>query len=76
MFAKTFDCQPTLFGRTLRLEPLAENDVEGMYQAASDPDVWAGHPATDRYKREVFETYFSSRALGCKPTVTAKLCMT
>lgn len=60
MPATVFDCQPTLSGPTLRLEPLAGNDSEGLFQAASDPLIWAGHPATDRYKREVFESYFAA----------------
>lgn len=55
-----FDCQPRLYGSTLRLKPLANSDFEGMYQAAADPDIWAGHPASDRHKREVFEAYFSA----------------
>lgn len=60
MLAHDFDHQPDLCGSTLRLKPLAEDDFEGLYQAAADPDIWAGHPARDRYKREVFETYFAS----------------
>ncbi|MBT1263709.1 GNAT family N-acetyltransferase [Pseudomonas sp. VS40] len=55
-----FDCQPDLYGSTLRLKPLADGDFEGMFQAAADPDIWCGHPARDRYKREVFEAYFAS----------------
>ena len=34
--------------------------MEGLFAAASHPEVWAGHPATDRYKREKFEPYFAS----------------
>src|SRR5471032_2797862 len=60
MLAHDFDCQPNLCGSTLRLKPLAQSDLEGMCQAAADPDIWAGHPASDRYKREVFEAYFNS----------------
>ncbi|WP_242487943.1 GNAT family N-acetyltransferase [Pseudomonas sp. TH31] len=60
MLAHDFDWQPNLCGSTLRLKPLAECDLEGLYQAAADPDIWAGHPARERYKREVFEAYFTS----------------
>ncbi|MEB0224362.1 GNAT family N-acetyltransferase [Pseudomonas sp. 10S4] len=60
MLAHDFDCQPNLCGSTLRLKPLADSDFVGMYQAAADPDIWAGHPAKDRYKCEVFEVYFAS----------------
>jgi len=58
---RDFDCQPVLCGSTLRLRPLAESDFEGMFLAASDPCIWAGHPASDRYERQVFEAYFASR---------------
>jgi N-acetyltransferase len=60
MLARDFDRQPALCGSTLRLRPLADSDLEGMYQAASDPDIWAGHPAKDRHERQVFEPYFAS----------------
>ncbi|MBI5202226.1 MAG: GNAT family N-acetyltransferase [Elusimicrobia bacterium] len=38
--------------------PLQESDFEPLYAAASDPLIWELHPQRDRYKREVFETYF------------------
>ena len=56
-----FDCQPVLCGKTLRLKPLSESDFEGLFLAASDPQIWAGHPASDRYERPVFEAYFAAR---------------
>lgn len=54
----SFDPQPFLNGDLLQLRPLQEDDFDGLYLAASDPKTWAGHPATERYKREVFEPYF------------------
>lgn len=60
MQAHDFDSQPTLSGSTLRLAPLAERDIEGLYRAASDPGIWRAHPASDRWKRPVFEAYFAS----------------
>nr|WP_274610102.1 GNAT family N-acetyltransferase [Pseudomonas sp. TH15] len=48
-------------GPTLRLRPLTASDVEGMFSAAGDPEIWIGHPARDRYQRQVFETYFAAR---------------
>ena len=60
MTADDFDCQPDLRGSSLRLKPLADSDLEGMFKAAADPHIWAGHPARDRYKRDVFEAYFAS----------------
>ncbi|TFH79354.1 GNAT family N-acetyltransferase [Pseudomonas kribbensis] len=58
---RDFDCQPVLCGSTLRLRPLTENDFEGLFLAASDPHIWAGHPASDRHERPVFEAYFAAR---------------
>jgi hypothetical protein len=40
-----------------------------MFVAAGDPEIWAGHPAKDRYKREVFEPYFAS-LLSTKTALT------
>lgn len=60
MSAPDFDCQPDLCASTLRLKPLAYSDFKGMFLAAADPEIWGGHPARDRYKREVFEAYFAS----------------
>lgn len=55
-----FDCQPFLQGKTLTLRPQTKDDFEALFEAASDPGIWALHPASDRYKREVFEGYFAS----------------
>ena len=52
-----FDPQPTLEGDNLVVRPLVEADREGLYAAARDPLVWAGHPATDRHERAVFDPY-------------------
>lgn len=54
----SFDLQPHLAGDTLDLRPLAEADRGGLYAAAADPETWAGHPAKDRWKRDVFDAYF------------------
>ncbi|MEO1138276.1 MAG: GNAT family N-acetyltransferase [Pseudomonadota bacterium] len=54
----TFDDQPVLEGDTLLLRPLVSGDLQPLFDAASDPVIWAGHPARDRYKRAVFEPYF------------------
>ncbi|MHC8320864.1 GNAT family N-acetyltransferase [Pseudomonas sp. GB2N2] len=55
-----FDCQPVLHGNTLTLRPQTEDDLDPMFEAAGDSAIWALHPASDRYKREVFEPYFAS----------------
>lgn len=53
-----FDDQPVLKGHGLTLRPLTAEDKVPLTKAASDPAIWAGHPATDRYKPDVFEPYF------------------
>ncbi len=54
----TVDRQPRLAGFGYRIDPMVATDRDGLFAAGSDPVTWAGHPATDRYKREVFDPYF------------------
>jgi RimJ/RimL family protein N-acetyltransferase len=54
----SFNDQPVLEGETLRLRPLAADDFEALHKAASDPAIWAGHPAKERWKVEMFRPYF------------------
>lgn len=54
----TFSIQPTLENENVRLVPLQESDFEALYEVASDPKVWEQHPNKDRWKREVFKTFF------------------
>ena len=53
-----FDLQPTLKGNLIELRPLAREDFDALFAAASDPLIWKQHPENDRYKREVFQRYF------------------
>jgi RimJ/RimL family protein N-acetyltransferase len=53
-----FDLQPILQNDIIRIEPLQSSDFERLYKVASDPLIWEQHPNPDRYKREVFETFF------------------
>ncbi len=50
--------QPTLKGESVTLIPLELSHFEKLYQAASDPLIWAGHPSKDRYKKDVFTNLF------------------
>lgn len=54
----TFDLQPTLSGRLLELRPLAPDDFDALFRAASDPLIWEQHPESDRHERAVFQRYF------------------
>jgi len=58
MLPNHFDPQPRLLGQTLDLRPLTPDDLEGLYAAASDPAIWAGHPVKKRHERDVFAPYF------------------
>ncbi len=53
-----FDLQPTLTGKLLNLRPLRPEDYDALYLAASDPLIWEQHPNSDRYKEDVFKSYF------------------
>jgi N-acetyltransferase len=53
-----FNIQPTLENDKVILYPLQEDDFEALYAVASDPRVWEQHPNKDRWKREVFTTFF------------------
>ncbi|MEO0619378.1 MAG: GNAT family N-acetyltransferase [Pseudomonadota bacterium] len=52
-----FDDQPVLESARVHLSPLKVEDIQALADAASDPKIWAGHPATDRWKPEVFKPY-------------------
>lgn len=54
----SFNLQPTLENEFIKIVPLKEEDFEMLYAIASDPLIWEQHPNKDRYKREVFETFF------------------
>jgi RimJ/RimL family protein N-acetyltransferase len=53
-----FDLQPYLVGELLELRPLRGEDFETLFAVASDPLIWELHPANDRWKLEVFESFF------------------
>ncbi len=57
--AAEFDAQPELASSLLALRPLKSEDFDELFAAAGHPEVWASHPAKDRYKRDVFEKYFA-----------------
>ncbi len=54
-----FSVQPVLENEEFQLIPLQQGDFESLYEVASDPKVWEQHPSKDRYKREVFENFFT-----------------
>lgn len=52
------DLQPTLRGTLVELRPLRADDWTELFAVASDKELWAQHPASDRYKEDVFRTFF------------------
>lgn len=53
--------QPDHLGdNVIRLLPLRESDFDRLFAVAADPNIWAQHPARDRYQREVFQLFFNS----------------
>lgn len=54
----TPDLQPVLNGPHVTVRPIVESDWDGLYAVASDPQVWALHPAKDRYQEAVFHKFF------------------
>src|SRR5467141_2336712 len=54
----SFNLQPTLQGELLVLRPLRPEDFHDLYAVASDPLIWEQHPASDRYKEEMFQVFF------------------
>ncbi|MEJ6478026.1 MAG: hypothetical protein QNL92_05030, partial [Octadecabacter sp.] len=64
-----FDAQPKLNGDSLSLRPLAAGDYDGLFNAASAPETWAGHPARDRYQPEVFRPFFDVLLASCATLV-------
>jgi RimJ/RimL family protein N-acetyltransferase len=53
-----FDKQPSLANERIRLHPLVATDFDGLYAVASDPALWALHPAADRWQEPVFRRWF------------------
>lgn len=55
---ENFDLQPRLIGELIEVRPLAPDDWESLFAVASDPLIWEQHPASDRYREDVFREFF------------------
>jgi RimJ/RimL family protein N-acetyltransferase len=64
------DWQPRLTGRLLALRPVEASDFDALYAQGRDPEVWAIHPARDRWRPEVFRAYFEG-GLAAKTALAA-----
>jgi N-acetyltransferase len=56
--------QPTLQNDLVTLRPLAEADFEPLRQVASDPLIWAQHPAKERATPDGFAHFFSQTLMA------------
>jgi RimJ/RimL family protein N-acetyltransferase len=67
------DLQPTLSGTHFTLRPLAPQDFDQVFAAASDPLVWAQHPDPGRGTREGFQPLFDGalKSKGCLVAIDA-----
>ncbi len=50
--------QPNLKGELIEIRPLTPGDWKELFAVASDPLIWEQHPESDRYKEDVFKTFF------------------
>lgn len=50
--------QPVLEGERLLLRPLQPDDWDALFAVASDREIWAIHPAHDRWQEPVFRAFF------------------
>jgi len=57
--AVPFDAQPVLEGELVSLRPLRGDDYEALYAVATDPLIWAQHPARDRHEEAGFAAFFA-----------------
>jgi RimJ/RimL family protein N-acetyltransferase len=55
---RPIDLQPTLRGSLIHLRPLQDDDWPALFAVASDPEIWVQHPASDRYREDVFREFF------------------
>jgi RimJ/RimL family protein N-acetyltransferase len=54
----SINLQPVLENQTIQLSPLDGKDFDLLYAVAADPAIWQQHPNKDRWKKEVFQTFF------------------
>lgn len=52
------DLQPILENDRIEIYPLKDEDFQTLYTVAADPEIWSQHPNKDRWKKEVFLTFF------------------
>lgn len=61
--------QPTLIGELVELRPSVAEDFKALYAVAQDKQLWAMHPAHDRWQEPVFRAYFDG-GMACGGALT------
>jgi RimJ/RimL family protein N-acetyltransferase len=56
----SFNFQPSLADAAVSLRPLCAADFRALYDVASDPAIWAVHPAPNRWQAAPFRSYFEA----------------
>jgi RimJ/RimL family protein N-acetyltransferase len=56
-----FDAQPTLVGDLVVVRPLRADDFDALYAVARDPRLWEQHPQRDRWREDVFRSFFEAQ---------------
>lgn len=56
--------QPMLQNELVCLQPLQPGDFDSLYTVASDPLIWEQHPNKNRYRKEIFESFFEGAILS------------
>jgi N-acetyltransferase len=59
-----FNAKVVLEDDAISLRPMEPSDWEATFAAASDPLIWALHPAQDRWQESVFRSYFNEAIAG------------
>lgn len=54
-----FNIPKELKDNKVKLILLKEEDFDQLYSVASDPLIWEQHPSKDRYKEDVFRSFFT-----------------
>ena len=64
------DRQPVLMGERLVLRPLRRDDWPALFAVAADPLIWEQHPVHDRWREDVFCSFFDE-AIGAGGALVA-----
>ena len=57
--------QPVLQAEQLLLRPMVSDDFDALFAVAADKEIWALHPAHDRWQEPVFRKFFDDALASC-----------